>query len=51
MQLIKHLAKEKAKKRKRKKLVVQYKKRKKPTNLHNICEFQLTPLIKSLMII
>ena len=43
MQLIKHLAKEKGKKEKEK--------RKKPTNLHSICGFQLAQLVKYLMVI
>ena len=55
MQLIKHLAKEKAKKEKEKTchsiLKKKKKKRKKPTNLHSICGFQLAQLVKSLMVV
>ena len=55
MQLIKHLAKEKAKKEKEKektcRSILKKKKKKKPTNLHSICGFQLAQLVKSLMIV
>ena len=57
MQLIKHLAKEKVKKEKEKEktcrsiLKKKKKKEKKPTNLHNICRFQLAQLVKFLMVV